>query len=143
MPIDNPSLWALFVSAFVSSTLFPGGSEAVLAVLSYQQAYAPWVLLGVATAGNTLGGMSTWAVGRFLDWCVPNSSIKTPHDQRGMNWLRRWGSPALFFSWIPVFGDPLCLVAGWLRVGWFSALVWIGLGKAARYAVVVFLASSV
>ena len=141
MPIDTPSLWALFVSAFVSSTLFPGGSEVVLAVLSYQQTYSPWVLLVVATAGNTLGGMSTWAMGRFLDWWVPNSSVKAPHYQRAINWLRRWGSPALFLSWVPVIGDPLCLAAGWLRVMWLPALLWIALGKAVRYAVVVLLVS--
>ena len=141
MPTDDPSLWALFVSAFVSSTLFPGGSEAVLAVLSYQQAHNPWVLLAVATTGNTLGGMSTWAVGRFLDWWVPNSSIKAPTYQRAIDWLQRWGSPALLLAWVPVIGDPLCLVAGWLRVMWLPALVCIGLGKAARYAVVIFLAS--
>ena len=139
MPTDDPSLWALFVSAFVSSTLFPGGSEAVLAVLSYQRAHDPWVLLAVATTGNTLGGMSTWVVGRFLDWWVPNSSIKRPHYQRAIGWLRRWGSPALLLSWVPVIGDPLCLVAGWLRIMWVPALVFIALGKAARYAVVVFL----
>ncbi len=141
MPTDDPSLWALFVSAFVSSTLFPGGSEAVLAVLSYQQAHNPWVLLAVATTGNTLGGMSTWAVGRFLDWWVPNSSIRALTYQRAIDWLQRWGSPALLLSWVPVIGDPLCLVAGWLRVMWLPALVFIGLGKAARYAVVIFLAS--
>jgi len=113
----------------------------VLAVLSYQQAHNPWVLLAVATTGNTLGGMSTWAVGRFLDWWVPNSSIKAPTYQRAIDWLQRWGSPALLLAWVPVIGDPLCLVAGWLRVMWLPALVCIGLGKAARYAVVIFLAS--
>ena len=140
MSLDDPSLWGLFVSAFVSSTLFPGGSEAVLGVLSYRQTHNIWVLLAVATAGNTLGGMSTWAVGRFMDWCLPESLLKKSQYQRGAAWLRRWGSPALLLSWVPILGDPLCLAAGWLRVMWLPALVFIALGKAVRYGVVIFLA---
>ncbi len=67
MPADVFTLWALFFSAFLASTLLPGGSEVVLAALAYQGQDDPWTLLLVATAGNTLGGMSTWAVGRFVD----------------------------------------------------------------------------
>ena len=141
MPIDDPSLWGLFVSAFVSSTLFPGGSEAVLAVLNYQRMHDPLVLLAVATAGNTLGGLSTWAIGRCLNWWVPISSIRTPHYQRALIWIRQWGSPVLLLSWVPVIGDPLCLAAGWLRVMWVSAVVFIALGKAGRYAGVLYLTS--
>ncbi len=57
--MDDLSLWGLFISAFVSATLFPGGSEVVLAALAHGRHYSPGMLLGVATLGNTLGGMST------------------------------------------------------------------------------------
>jgi membrane protein YqaA with SNARE-associated domain len=141
MPADVLTLWALFLSAFVASTLLPGGSEVVLAALAYQGQDDPWTLLLVATAGNTLGGMSTWAVGRFVDWWYPSTNISQPKYQRAMEWVRRWGSPVLILSWVPVVGDPLCLAGGWLRIHWVAALFWIGLGKAARYAVIVYAAS--
>lgn len=138
MSADDPSLWALFLSAFLASTLLPGGSEIVLGALAYQGHHDPWALLVVATAGNTLGGMSTWGVGRFVDWWYPSKNIRQAKYQRAMEWIRRWGSPALILSWVPIVGDPLCLAAGWLRIHWVVALFWIGLGKAARYVVIVF-----
>ncbi len=141
MPADVSTLWALFLSAFLASTLLPGGSEVVLAALAYQGQDDPWKLLLVATAGNTLGGMSTWAVGRFVDWWYPSRNVSQPKYQRAMEWVRRWGSPVLVLSWVPVVGDPLCLAGGWLRIHWLPALFWIGIGKAARYVVIVYAVS--
>ena len=141
MIVEAPGLWALFVSAFLAATLLPGGSEAVLAILAVRDDYDPWLLLVVATAGNTLGGMSTWAVGRFFGWRYPASRFTQPQYDRPLRWLRQWGSPALLLSWVPVVGDALCLVGGWLRVHWLAALVWIAIGKAARYGVIVYAAS--
>jgi len=141
MTVEGAGLWALFVSAFLAATLLPGGSEAVLALLAVRDAYDPWLLLAVASAGNTLGGMSTWAVGRFFGWWFPASRFTHPKYNRPLRWLRQWGSPALLLSWVPVVGDSLCLVSGWLRVPWFAALVWIAIGKAVRYGVIVYAAS--
>lgn len=141
MSAADPTLWALFLSAFLASTLLPGGSEVVLGALAYQGHHDPWMLLVVATAGNTLGGMSTWGVGRFVDWWYPSGNVRQAKYQRAMEWIRRWGSPVLILSWVPVLGDPLCLAGGWLRIHWVAALFWIGLGKAARYAVIVYAAA--
>ena len=57
-----------------------------------------------------------------------------------MTRIRTYGSPALLLSWLPVIGDPLCAAAGWLRVPWYRALLFIALGKIARYTVVLFVA---
>ena len=141
MPSEFSTLWVLFLSSFLASTLLPGGSEVILGIVAYQGKFDLWKLLLVATAGNTLGGMSTWAVGRFLDWWYPSESFIQSKYQRVLDWLNRWGSPALVLSWIPIVGDPLCLVGGWLRIHWRAALFWIGLGKAARYVVIVYAAS--
>ena len=141
MTVEGAGLWALFVSAFLSATLLPGGSEAVLAVLAVRDEHDSWLLLAVATAGNTLGGMSTWAVGRFFGWRFPASRFTQARYDRPFRWLRQWGSPALLLSWVPVVGDSLCLVGGWLRVHWLAALVWIAIGKALRYGVIVYAAS--
>ena len=133
------SLWALFASAFISSTLFPGGSELALAWIARDGVYASWVLIAVATAGNTLGGMSTWLIGRLVAWRWPARDLVEPRQRAALDRVRRWGSPVLLFSWLPVIGDPLCLAAGWLRVHWLTALVFIGLGKALRYVAVILL----
>ena len=131
------TLSGLFLSALLSSTLLPGGSEGVLIWLDQQQLYPPVTLLLVATAGNTLGGISTWAIGWF--------SIKHPTIQKqaekippkSAEWIQRHGAFALLFSWLPVVGDGLCLAAGWFRIALLPALFMITLGKATRYGLLI------
>lgn len=128
---EDASLWALFASSFLAATLLPGGSEVVLfAVLKlYPEQYA--LALGIATLGNTLGCMSSYLIGRLL----PEKK-----DLRGLEAVRKYGSPSLLLSWVPFVGDPLCVAAGWLRLNpWLSAL-FMALGKLARYVVIASLA---
>jgi len=129
-------LGGLFASAFLSATLLPGGSEAVLAYLAGDLKYDPLTLLAVASVGNTLGGMSSWLIGRLL----PSGRLQRPELHPSVERMRRHGSPILLLSWVPFIGDPLCVAAGWLRVSWYRALLFIAVGKVARYAVVLFLA---
>ncbi|UCE89771.1 MAG: DedA family protein [Pseudomonadota bacterium] len=131
------SLWALFLSAFISSTLFPGGSEAVLAYLASDTVHSPWLLLAVASAGNTLGGMTSWGLGRLIAWRYPVDQLAKPRHRQALDWLRRWGAPALLLSWLPLIGDPLCVAAGWLKMHWLLCLILIGVGKTLRYAGVI------
>jgi membrane protein YqaA with SNARE-associated domain len=133
------SLWGLFLSAFVSSTLLPGSSEAVLLLLAAETTTDKLLLLSVATLGNTLGGMSSWALGRFIAWRFPARRF-ADQEQRAIARMQRWGSPALLLAWLPVIGDPLCLAAGWLRIPWLPSLLFIAAGKAGRYAVLLLLA---
>jgi membrane protein YqaA with SNARE-associated domain len=129
-------LWGLFTSAFLSATLLPGGSEAVLAYLVHADSHDWLILLAVASAGNTLGGMSSWLIGRLL----PAGHFQDAKLHPAATRIRKHGSPVLLLSWLPVIGDPLCAAAGWLRVPWHRALLFIALGKIARYAVVLFVA---
>lgn len=129
-------LGSLFASAFLSATLLPGGSEAVLAYLASVEHYDSLTLLAVASAGNTLGGMSSWVIGRLL----PAGRLQRQDLHPAVDRIRRYGSPALLLSWVPVIGDPLCVAAGWLRVSWHRALLFIAAGKVARYAVVLLVA---
>ncbi len=120
-------LWALFASSFLAATLLPGGSEAVLfGVLALHPAEY-WPALAVATAGNTLGGMSSYLVGRV----IPQKKALP-----GLPSLQKYGTPALILSWVPILGDPLCVAAGWLRLNpWLSA-AFMALGKFGRYLAV-------
>ena len=121
------SLWTLFASSFLAATLLPGGSEAVLyGVLGLHPDLA-WTAVGVATAGNTLGGLSSYLVGRLLPQGKP---------LQGLAFVRRYGSPVLLLSWVPVIGDALCVAAGWRRVNAALAALYIALGKLARYIVI-------
>lgn len=127
----------LFLSAFVSSTLLPGGSEALFAYLLWEAEHTAGLLFVLATLGNTLGGMTSWGLGRLIAWRYPARRFAKPGERDAVERIRRWGSPALLFSWVPVVGDPLCLAAGWLKVHWLLALALIGAGKALRYGAIV------
>ena len=135
--IENYGLGGLFISAFISSTLLPGGSEAVLAALSLYDHHDTAAILITASAGNTLGGMSSWLIGYLLAKKWPASELEKPQHRRAVNWLHRYGSPILLLSWLPVVGDPLCVAAGWLRMNFWVSLLMIALGKSARYATIL------
>ena len=119
----------LFVAAFISATVIPGGSEAVLlgAVAAQPDRTLEFVL--IAMVGNTLGGMTGYLIGRFIP--------EKKKEGRALAWLHKYGIWAVFFSWVPLFGDALPVAAGWLRLNpWLTAL-FVALGKGARYAVLV------
>lgn len=129
---EAASLWAVFTASFLAATLLPGGSEVVvLGALRLHPAQF-WPVLAVATLGNTLGGLSSYLLGRLFPRRVEAPALET---------LRRWGAPALLLSWVPVLGDPLCIAAGWLRIDVWRAALFIALGKCARYLVIGWLAA--
>ncbi len=126
-------MWGLLLSAFISSTLAPGGSEALFVALLLQGFHSPLALLLVATVGNTLGGLSSWLIGRLIARKYPAERLANARHEAAVAKVRRWGSPILLLSWLPLVGDPLCVAAGWLRINVLSALCFIAIGKAARY----------
>lgn len=134
-------LWGLFVSGFLAATLLPGGSEVVFTLLAAKKAYSPVLLIGVATLGNTLGGMVTFGMGRWVAQRYPMRMLEQSSHQRAYRWLHKYGPLSLLWSWVPIIGDPLCFVAGWLRLNLLLALVFITIGKCARYAVLWSVAS--
>lgn len=126
--MDAPvSLGALFVSSFLAATLLPGGSEAVLFGVLKLHPEQFWSALTVATLGNTLGGLSSYLIGRLIP---PTQQLK------GLDCVKRWGSPALLLSWVPFLGDPLCVAAGWLRLNAWWCTLFIAAGKFARYWII-------
>lgn len=128
---EGASLWALFASSFLAATLLPGGSEVVLFGVLKLHPGELWSAIGVATLGNALGGMSSYLIGRV---------IPPKKDLPGLPAVQKYGSPVLLLSWLPFIGDPLCVAAGWLRLDPWLSLLYIALGKLARYVVIAFVA---
>lgn len=121
---DTASLLSLFLGSFFAATLLPGGSEAVLFGVLKSYPETLWTALFIATFGNTLGGMVSFGMG----WLLPQTQ-QLKHVEK----LRRYGTPALLLAWVPLIGDALCLAAGWLRLNWWRAALFMALGKFARY----------
>ena len=108
--------WPLFSSALLSATLLPGSSEALL-LYRLGEGAAVHVAVLIATAGNLLGSLVTYAMGRGGNSLLHRRWLRIDaHDlERAERWFNRWGIAVLLLAWLPVIGDPLCLLAGLLR----------------------------
>ena len=129
MAIDA-ALGGLFVLAFLSATVLPGTSELTLAALVVHDPSRLIPAIAVATLGNTLGGLTSYAIGRLL----PRPATRT----RALTLAERHGVAALLFSWVPIIGDALCVASGWLRHELRAAAGFMAVGKLARYIVVAY-----
>ena len=119
---------ALFVISLVSATLLPMGSEPALFAVVKANPSLLWPALLVATVGNTLGGVINYAMGYGA-----NKAFTHERQSRWFGWLQRFGPKTLLLSWLPIVGDPLCAVAGWLELSFWRCLFWMALGKLLRY----------
>ena len=130
-------LAGLYLASFLSATLLPGGSEAVLfaVVKLHPEQMLPALVL--ATLGNTLGGMTTYFMGRLLPQHLAPQKLCEAVSPGGTALARRHGPPILLLAWTPIVGDALCAAAGWLRLPWLPCTLWMAAGKAARYVLVV------
>ncbi len=133
LALPQYGLSTVFVVSFVSATLLPMGSEPAVFGLVKINPGLFWPAVLVATAGNTLGGALTWAMGFGTHQLV--DKVRHSHSHvRALRWLERLGPKACLLSWLPVVGDPLCAVAGWLRMPFWSCLLYMAIGKFLRYA---------
>jgi len=125
-------LSTVFVVSFISATLLPLGSEPVVFGLVQLSPHLFWSTMAVATVGNTLGGMVTWGMGLASHQVVDKYSHSN-HHLRALEWLQRLGPKACLLAWLPVVGDPLCAVAGWLKLPFWPCVAYMAIGKLARY----------
>jgi membrane protein YqaA with SNARE-associated domain len=129
----------LFASSFLSATLLPGSSEALLATFVASEQGNVWILLTVAVIGNVLGSVVNWFIGRFLSqysgkrW-FPVSQLRYG---QAVGWFNKYGKWSLLFAWLPIFGDPLTIVAGGLRVPIAIFVLLVTIGKIARYIIIL------
>ncbi len=128
---------ALFLLSFLASTLVPLGSEWLLVALLLG-GYDPVLSVAVATAGNTLGACTTYGIGIFGGPFLIGRILRISDEarQKAESLYARYGSWSLLFSWVPVVGDPICLVGGILRVRFWKFSLLVSGGKLARYALV-------
>lgn len=136
---DSPGLPALFLLSFLAATILPLGSEWLLVVLILQ-GFSPSSVVLAASVGNFLGACTTYLVGMWGSELFIRSVLRVSDRQvaRSRNLYEKYGVWSLLFSWLPVVGDPLCLLAGLFKVGFgrFSFLVFVG--KFSRYATLAF-----
>lgn len=126
-------LSTVFVVSLISATLLPLGSEpAVFGLVKLNPAMF-WPAVFVATAGNTIGGAISWWTGYGAERAYERVAHRKPMELKALAWLERFGPKACLLSWLPAVGDPLCAVAGWLRMPFWPCVAYMAIGKFARY----------
>ena len=142
--LNQPGYLSLFFMSFLASTLLPLGSEWLL-VMMLAGGYDPLASVATATVGNYLGAVITYLIGiGGGTWLIEKVMRVSPRQQeQAQRYYHRYGTFSLFFSWLPIIGDPLCLVGGMLRVNFGLFTLLVASGKLVRYAVTAWITLSV
>lgn len=130
----------LFATAFVAATILPAQSELLLGAMLVSGRFDTILLLAVATAGNVLGSVVNWVLGRYFAHYREKRWFPAPPATmaRAEEWFARFGPAVLLLSWLPVIGDPLTVFAGVLRMRFTIFLLVVTLAKGGRYLFLAF-----
>lgn len=127
--LPEVGLTSVFLISLVSATLLPMGSEpAVFGVIKAGSSF--WTVIVVATIGNTLGGLINYWLGYGA-----KQAFAKERESRWFGWLQRFGAKTMLLTWLPVIGDPLCTLAGWLKLSFWPCVAYMAIGKFLRYVI--------
>ncbi|MBI3230397.1 MAG: DedA family protein [Burkholderiales bacterium] len=122
-------LSTVFLISFVSATLLPLGSEPVVFATVKANPSMFAVVILVATLGNTLGGIVDYWMGLGA-----KQAFAKERQSRWFGWLAHYGAKTMLLSWVPGIGDPICTLAGWLKLPFWPCVAYMAIGKGIRYA---------
>jgi membrane protein YqaA with SNARE-associated domain len=134
MSLPRFGLSTVFIVAVVSATLLPMGSEPAVFGLIKLQPELFWQTILIATLGNAIGGGINW----WLGYGVKRAYETYKHSKvqaTALAWLQQLGPKACVFAFLPIVGDPLATVAGWLKLPFWPCFLWGAAGKFCRYVV--------
>ena len=134
LALPEVGLSTVFFIALIASTLLPLVSEPAVFGLVKLNPDMFWPAILAASVGATIGGAITWWMGYGAERAYEHVTHKHP-DGRALRWLQRFGPKACLLSWLPIVGDPICAVAGWLKLPFWPSLAYMAIGKFARYFV--------
>lgn len=134
LALPGIGLPAVFIISFIAATLLPLGAEpAVFAVVKANPALF-WPAIIVATIGNTLGGVVDYWMGYGA-----KRAFAKERRTRWFGWLQRFGAKTMLLGWMPVIGDPLCTLAGWLKLPFWPCVFYMAVGKFLRFLMATWL----
>lgn len=138
LALPEVGLSSVFVISFISATLLPLGSEPAVFAVVQANAALFWPVIGVATLGNTLGGAVDYGMGFYA-----KKAFARERESRWFAWLQKFGAKTMLLAWVPGIGDPLCTLAGWLKLPFWPSVAYMAVGKFLRYVTMTWLLLSV
>ena len=129
----------LFIGSFLAATILPLGSEPILLALLYAN-LDPFLLLFTATAGNTLGGLTSFGLGYLGKWEWVEKRLKISEKQllKSQKYIDKYGVWAALLTWVPFIGDPIAVTLGFFKLNIWKVAVLMLIGKFLRYYIIVF-----
>lgn len=128
-------LSTVFVIALLSATLLPLATEPAVFGLIKLNPDLFWPTILVASIGSTIGGVITYWMGLGAEKAYESAKHHSPGENKALSWLRRFGPKACLMAWVPVVGDPLCAVAGWMRLPFWPCVGYMAIGKFLRFLI--------
>ena len=128
LAVSKVGLPAVFLVSLISATLVPLGSEPVVFAMVKANPDMFWITIAVATIGNTLGGVINYGMGYGAE-----KAFHRERQSRWFGWLSKYGAKTMLLAWLPAIGDPLCALAGWLKLPFWQCLAYMAIGKCLRY----------
>ncbi len=134
LALPRYGLSTVFLVSLISATLLPLASEPAVFGLLKINPDLFWETMAVATVGNTLGGVVSWWTGFGAEVAYERVAHKRA-QVKALDWLSRFGAKACLLSWLPGVGDPLCALAGWLKLPFWPCVAYMAVGKFIRYVI--------
>ncbi len=127
----------LLITAFISATLLPLGSEALL-LYQLSQDLNIYLLFLFATIGNSLGSVLNYWLGlKGEHYLLQKKSINKNQIQKAQYRFNRFGGYSLLLSWMPIIGDPITFIAGMAKYNFNKFLILVIIAKSGRYLFVI------
>jgi membrane protein YqaA with SNARE-associated domain len=123
----------LFVSAFISATLFPLGSEALL-LYDLTLNLNIYLLFIFATLGNSLGSIINYWFGlKGEEYLIEKKILKKQRILNTQKYFNKYGGYSLLLSWVPIVGDPITFLAGVVKYDLKKFIIVVLIAKGGRY----------
>lgn len=134
----------IFLSSFLAGSILPFASEAVMVVLA-QSGLSVWPCVLWATAGNTLGGITCYWIGRMgkVEWMERYLKISPTALERAQRFLRGRGAVMALFVALPYIGDAIAVALGFMRSNFTVTTLSMAIGKFVRYVAVIYAAEGI
>lgn len=129
-------LLGLFLASFLAATVVPFSSELLFSAL-IAAGFHPWACIGVATAGNWLGGMTCYYLGHLgkIEWIEKYLKVKKEKIDNLLSYVQKYGEWLAFFSFLPMVGDLIAVATGYFRCSWWKVALIMLVGKFFRYLI--------
>lgn len=130
----------LFFASFLAATIVPFSSDSIVVVM-VATGYNSFLTILIATVGNTLGGLSSYAIGWFgkWDWIEKYLKIKREKLEKMQIRIKKYTAIAAFLTWLPIIGDIIAVALGLLKINVYKVTLFMTIGKLARYIAIVYL----